>query len=110
MSQYSLLKMLFISCRKSGNDPYVVGSSKTDPQVCATGRLAAPSRLVNVTLIDSTQTIVEPVQQRRNFVSFSSSSPLMYRFRNESTSLWQPVDGSALMMLMTLLTVGRALV
>ena len=67
--------MLFHSSRNNGKDGYVAGRSSTAPQVCATGRLSAPARLLKLMVIFSTHTMLEPVQNLRNFVNFSSSIP-----------------------------------
>ena len=60
MSQYSDDRTLFHSSWNKGKDGYVVGRSSTAPQVCATGRLTVPSKVLNEMVIFSTHIILEP--------------------------------------------------
>ena len=56
-----LARILVNSSRNSGNVSYVDGSSRTEPQVCAMGRLANPSKVENWTEISGTQRTSAPV-------------------------------------------------
>ena len=61
--------MLVNSSCTSGNESYADGSSRTEPQVCAMGRLANPAKVEKWMIMDGTQRTSAPVTYLKNAFS-----------------------------------------